>query len=236
MVPVLRPDPSLSDVPDPEDSLLALRASVGKEVAITLRRSVERGFLSDAPVEDQIDHALGFVYTTESIRGRPPASAADLGTGGGLPGLVMGACWPNCRTVLMDASQRRSEFLISEIETWAGSTDLAVVRGRVEELARDEQFRECFEVVTARSFASPSVTAECGAALLGVGGVMVVSEPPDDHSERRWSEEGLEELGLSRSARIRFAGRFGYQVLVKRRTTPDRYPRRVGIPAKRPLF
>ncbi len=232
-----RPGPPLTDGPERGDgSLVALRAQVGEEVAATLRRSVDLGFLGGVPVGAQIDHALGFVYATAMELGRPPASAADLGTGGGIPGLVMGVCWPSCRTVLMDASQRRTEFLSDELATWSGPTDLIVARGRVEELARDEQFREKFELVTARSFAPPSVTAECGAALLTVGGLMVVSEPPGDRVEGRWSDEGLSELGLTRSSRIRFAGRFGYQVLVKRRPTPDRYPRRVGIPAKRPLF
>jgi 16S rRNA (guanine527-N7)-methyltransferase len=240
--PELRPDLSLTDSPESadSDSLEDLRSRVGEEVALTLERSADRGFLSDAPVGAQIDHALGFVHAARLELGRPPVTAADLGTGGGIPGLVMGACWPDCRTVLMDASQRRTEFLSDELSTWSSRTDLTVIRGRVEELARDEQWRGYFEVVTARSFAPPPVTAECGAALLAVGGVMVVSEPPGDHTanqtENRWSDEGLEELGLNRSSRIRFAGRFGYQVLVKRRPTPERYPRRVGIPAKRPLF
>jgi hypothetical protein len=65
---------------------------------------------------------------------------------------------------------------------------------------------------------------------------MVVSEPPEDEVETRWPEAGLAVLGMSRGARTRLEGRFSYQVLVKSGETPDRYPRRVGIPAKRPLF
>jgi 16S rRNA (guanine527-N7)-methyltransferase len=103
-------------------------------------------------------------------------------------------------------------------------------------LARDDRFRQKFEVVTARSFGSPAVTVECGAPLLGVGGVMVVSEPPGDADERRWPEEGLAQVGLVRASRLRLDDRFGYQVLVKSGETPERYPRRVGVPSKRPLF
>jgi len=138
--------------------------------------------------------------------------------------------------VLMDGNQRRTEFLSSTVGGWSGAGTVEVVRGRVEELARDDQYRERFEAVTARSFGTPGVTVECGAPLVVVGGVMVVSEPPEESAEHRWSVEGLAQVGLTLGARARFDDRFGYQVLVKSAASPFRYPRRVGIPAKRPLF
>ena len=202
----------------------------------SLERAAELGFLGRMPVVEQIDHALGFVVAVESALGRPPATVADLGTGGGVPGLVLHPCWPESRVVLLDGNQRRTEFLTAQIDFSDALARVEVVRGRVEELARDDRFRRQFEVVTARSFGSPAVTVECGAPLLGAGGVMVVSEPPGPADERRWPEEGLAQVGLSRVSRVRLDGRFGYQVLVKSGETPDRYPRRVGIPTKRPLF
>jgi 16S rRNA (guanine527-N7)-methyltransferase len=111
-----------------------------------------------------------------------------------------------------------------------------VVRGRVEELAREDRFRQQFEMVTARSFGSPAVTVECGAPLLAEAGVMVVSEPPGEADEHRWPDDALALVGLSRASRVRLDDRFGYQILVKSGDTPHRYPRRVGIPSKRPLF
>jgi len=65
---------------------------------------------------------------------------------------------------------------------------------------------------------------------------MVVSEPPGEEDECRWPDDGLAQVGLIRSSRVRFDDRFGYQVLVKSGGTPERYPRRIGIPNKRPLF
>jgi 16S rRNA (guanine527-N7)-methyltransferase len=218
------------------ESLVALRARVSAAVVESLERSSNLGFLGRMPVAEQIDHALGFVVAAETALGRPPSSVADLGTGGGVPGLVLHPCWPECRVVLLDGNQRRIAFLTAQINSWGSSTRVEVVRGRAEELAREDRFRRQFEVVTARSFGSPAVTVECGAPLLGVGGVMVVSEPPGPADERRWPEEGLAQVGLSRASRVRLDDRFGYQVLVKTVATPDRYPRRVGIPSKRPLF
>jgi 16S rRNA (guanine527-N7)-methyltransferase len=136
---------------------------------------------------------------------------------------------------LLDANERRTAFLGGEVSTWAGGSQVTVIRGRAEEIGDQEKFRQTFGLVTARSFGGPAVTAECGAPLLRPGGILVVSEPPDEDGSR-WDPAGLETVGLSPSARLRFDDRFGYQVLVKSGDTPDRYPRRVGIPAKRPLF
>jgi 16S rRNA (guanine527-N7)-methyltransferase len=188
------------------------------------------------PVSDQIEHSLGFVSSAEAALGRQPTTAVDLGSGGGVPGLVLHSCWPDCQVLLVDGNQRRTEFLAEEIEGFASDSSVRVVRARVEELARDEAFRGRFEIVTARSFGPPAVTVECGAPLLTAGGMMIVSEPPADAEEQRWPVDGLALVGMARFARHRFDGRFGYEVLTKASVTPDRYPRRVGIPSKRPLF
>ena len=130
------------------------------------------------PIDEQIDHSLGFVAAVESVLGGAPGSAVDLGTGGGIPGAVLHSCWPSCRLVLMDGSLRRTEFLTNEVEGWQSPSLVEVARGRAEELARKEEYRGSFDLVTARSFGPPTVTAECGAPLLRTGGLMVVSEPP----------------------------------------------------------
>ena len=218
-----------------EASVELLRARVGVGIAEVLQRSASLGFLGGMPIGEQVDHSLGFVSATELVLGRRPTGVVDLGTGGGVPGLVLHSCWPECRVVLLDGNQRRTEFLSTEVEGW-GESSPQVVRGRAEELGRDDRYRGDFEAVTARSFGPPAVTAECGAPLLSLGGIVVVSEPPEELEVERWPKEKLSELGLVPETRIRFDGRFGYQVLRKTAPTPERYPRRVGIPAKRPLF
>ncbi len=90
-----------------------------------------------------------------------------------------------------------------------------------------------FDLVTSRSFAAPAVTAECAARFLVNGGLLIVSEPPDQRN--RWPEEGLSLVGLSPIG-LESAGGFGFQVIEKTRDTPDRYPRAVGRPGKTPLF
>lgn len=221
---------------DAEPSLANLRARVDGEVVDALGRSAALGFLGTMPVEDQIDHALGFVVTAEDALGRAPTTVMDLGTGGGLPGLVLHSCWRDSHLVLLDGNERRTDFLAAEVALWTRGHRVEVVRGRAEEVGRDERYRRQFELVTARSFGRPSVTAECGAPMVGAAGIMVVSEPPRQAIDDRWPEDALRQLGMTRGPRQRFDGRFGYQVLVRSGETPERYPRRVGVPAKRPLF
>jgi hypothetical protein len=78
--------------------------------------------------------------------------------------------------------------------------------------------------VVARLFAAPAVTAEIGAAFVAVGGVLVVSEPPGGRGER-WDTDVLGELGFAAARHERIAG-----------FVPERYPRRTGVPGKRPLW
>ena len=124
--------------------------------------------------------------------------------------------------------QRRLAGTVPEWSRWCEDS--------AEEAGRTGRLRGKFELVTSRSFGGPAVTAECGAPFVSIGGVMVVSEPPDGFEDSRWPVEGLAKVGLLAAARMRFDERFGYQILVKSDSTADRYPRRVGIPAKRPLF
>ncbi len=206
------------------------------EVGAALDRAAELGFVGPVELTEQIEHALGFVLAVELDFPSGPATALDLGSGGGLPGLVLGVCWPGCRLTLVDASQRRTEFLRRETTRIGGLDHVEVVRGRAEDLARDSALRERFEVVTARSFGPPAVTAECGSPFALRGGLMVVSDPPSVEEAERWPEEGLAQLELVNGGAFRVDERFGYRILRKIGSTADRFPRRSGVPAKRPLF
>jgi 16S rRNA (guanine527-N7)-methyltransferase len=133
--------------------------------------------------------------------------------------------------VLLDAMVRRTEFLRAACVRLGIAERVTVVCERAEAGARDPVLRGQFDVVTARSFGPPAVTAECGGGFARVGGYLVVSEPPDDR-EDRWSDPGLAELGLERvDARSR-----RFALLRRVRPLGDRYPRRVGVPTKRPLW
>ncbi len=198
-----------------------------------LEESRARGYLGPNSIEPHVAHAEGFARCWEDRTSAPPNSFLDLGSGGGLPGLVLLERWRQ-RSVFTDSMAKRANFLI-EVLAWEGAPSGGeVVIGRVEEVARIEELRGKFDLVTARSFGPPSVTAECGAGFLKVGGVLIVSEPPDDSVVDRWDVDGLTMLGLESLGRLRYGA--AYQLLVKTRDTPDLYPRGIGTPRKRPLF
>jgi 16S rRNA (guanine527-N7)-methyltransferase len=143
---------------------------------------------------------------------------------------VLAERWPNARWVFLDSNARRTAFL----ETAVGELDLAdrvrVVADRAERAARVDDYRGAFDLVVSRSFGPPAVTAECACGFLAVGGRLVVSEPPDD-AEERWPDGPLGDLGLADRGR-----RGAVRLLEQVTPAPERFPRRVGVPAKRPLW
>ena len=196
-----------------------------------LSEARDLGFLGPGPVEGHIEHAAGFVRAV----GEPaPARVVDLGSGGGIPGLALALAWPEAALCLVDSNERRALFLASAAARLGLERRVVVAHSRAEELGRDEVWRGWADVVVARSFGPPAVTAECGAPLLAVGGRLIVSEPPEGEGER-WPTEPLIRLGLVPVSRFEQAfSRF--QILRQEFPCPEAYPRRVGTPAKRPLF
>lgn len=201
-----------------------------------LEESRRLGFLGPGPVNPHVDHAMAF----SAVIDQPPARALDLGAGGGLPGLVLAAMvWPDTVWTFLDAQTRRTEFLGWAVERLDLVDRVTVVTGRAEEVGREAEHRAVHDLVVARSFGAPGVAAECAAPFLRPGGSFVVSEPPNDDAQVRWPAEGLAQLGFGPAAPRDVETAHGPVHLV---TIPwngpldERFPRRVGIPAKRPLF
>jgi 16S rRNA (guanine527-N7)-methyltransferase len=134
----------------------------------------------------------------------------------------------------MDAMAKRTTFL-REVLKWDGApSEIQVVTGRAEELARETSLKLNFNLVTARSFGPPAVTAECAARFLQVGGYLIVSEPPNSDG-KRWDSNGLAKLGLRTRELVHCEGS-GFQILEKVEETGPDFPRGNGIPARKPLF
>lgn len=186
------------------------------------------GFLGRDPVERHIEHAILWARSLD------PTPFLDLGSGGGIPGLVFALQWPTIPGTLLDGQLRRTAWLRTAISRLELSGRVTVLEGRAEDLAHTPDLREGFPLVAARSFGPPSTTAECASGLLAVGGILTVSEPPDSAPDR-WPAEALATLGLDSVRRVVHEGA-SFVILPKSSELPEGFPRRRNLPVRSPLW
>jgi 16S rRNA (guanine527-N7)-methyltransferase len=188
-----------------------------------------RHLLGSGTAKEHLAHSAAFAA---AVGARPEVQEPGRG-GAGLPGVPLLVQWPETTALLVDGSERRSTLLAQALIDLGLDGRAVAVAARAEELARTDE-REAYELVVARAFGSAPVLAECAAGLIEVGGRLVVSEAPESRGER-WQRAPLDRLGLEFVGVEQQDGR-GFAVLLKTASLDSRYPRRVGIPSKRPLW
>ena len=224
-----------SDLPNEERP-----TGASPEVLNALAQARAFGYLGPGPLQTHLDHSHGFgdaVLSVMRARGDVAEAgfggrAVDLGSGGGVPGLVLADRWRASAWLFVDSHQRRMGTLQDVLVRLAWTDRTEVVMERAEVVARRSDVRSSCDLVVARGFAAPGATAECAAGFLRQGGLLVVSEPPEGPD--RWSDSGLAALGMSRVAVA--ASKYHFFVAVQERLCPTSFPRAVGIPGKTPLF
>ena len=167
----------------------------------TLRQAQRFGFFGASPIEHAIEHAEEFVA---AIGGAAPGTRIiDIGSGGGLPGLVIADRIRDAEVTLLDRREKRTDFL-RQAASRLGFRHVRVIAGDATVHARAVEGGELapYDVVTARGFGPAQQTLRIGRRLIGVGGMIVISEPPDGD---RWDRQLLAELGLEsqRTGRVR---------------------------------
>jgi 16S rRNA (guanine527-N7)-methyltransferase len=192
-----------------------------------LADAVRLGLLSPDPSIPHRVHAEAFVHWLDG-----KGMVVDLGTGGGVPGLVIAWMAPARPVVCVEARARRAAFL--RAATARLGLDRVTVLAQAAESASG--LRECAAAVTARGFGPPGAVAECAVPFLAPHGQVVVSEPPSsaDDVERRWPADGLRLLGLAVEERV--AGPPAFAVLRRIGSPEVTLPRRVGLAHRSPLF
>lgn len=166
-------------------------------------------------------------------------SLLDVGSGGGFPGLPMKIAAPELRLTLLEATTRKAAFLSSTIAELR-LADAAVICERAETAAHDPSQRESYEVVTARAVAALPALVELTLPFLKIGGYLAAMKGSEAESEVALAGRALELCGGRVVETVALRGRGApvpTLVLVEKvASTPDAYPRRPGIPTKRPLL
>jgi 16S rRNA (guanine527-N7)-methyltransferase len=222
---------------------------MGASLDEVLRDAQHRGFLGTGAPADFVRHAVGYLDGLHEVVGR--GAGADLGYGGGIPGLVLACELPTTTWHLIERGRARADWLTRSVGR-LGLGDRVTVHHEAAEVTGRGPLRGRCAFVVARRFAAPAVAAECAAPLLQVGGRAVFSDlgpsaplsgglgpsgplsgQPRDPG--RWDEEALTTLGL-RLVRSWQGEEGTYSVLEQQSPCPQRFPRSPGVPARRPLF
>ncbi|HEY8489964.1 MAG TPA: 16S rRNA (guanine(527)-N(7))-methyltransferase RsmG [Dehalococcoidia bacterium] len=168
-----------------------------------------------------------------------PARFLDVGAGAGFPGLPIRLADAAVRLVLLEATAKKAAFL-SHLTTRLGLGEVAVLAERAETAARDPAHRESYDIVLARAVAPLPALLELTLPFLRTGGVLAAPKGSGAAQEVAASARALRELGgrlrLSEPLPVPDGGPQPVLVLVEKvAPTPERYPRRPGVPTKRPL-
>ena len=206
-----------------------------------LVKETSRSFNLTAVLDDEEaaeKHYRDCLAARDFLRGLPEqALTLDLGSGAGFPGLVLAAVFPDRRFFLLDATAKKCDFLVDAAAS-LGLANVEVVSGRAEELARGP-LRESFALVTARAVAALRELVELALPLLEVGGALLALKGAGWAEEVAEAQHALAELSGevkdSHEYTLSAGDRRCLLQVTKTGPTPDKYPRRPGMPHKRPL-
>lgn len=170
--------------------------------------------------------------------GAAPDTLVDLGSGAGFPGLPLKLLRPDLALTMVDSVGKKTAFL-QRLAARLDLQDVRVITGRAEELGRDRRERERYALVTARAVADLRVLVEYGLPLLRLGGRMLAPKGAAAHDEAAAAASAIEQLGgeLLAVEPITLPGvePRALVVIAKVAPTDPRFPRAVGVPARKPL-
>lgn len=179
--------------------------------------------------------SLSFVVPLHEID-----SLADVGSGAGFPSIPLKILFPHINVTIIDSLQKRIGFLTSLTKS-LGLQDVRCVHGRAEDVGRDREHREMYDLVTARAVARLNVLAEFCMPLVKVGGIFAAMKGADPQEELNEAQYAIRQLGgeyrEEHSLELPGDGSKRHIIIIdKRKNTPKAYPRKAGTPLKTPLL
>jgi len=168
-----------------------------------------------------------------------PWLVLDVGAGAGFPGMPLKIVCPEIKLTLLESTRKKVEFLLHVIDH-LGLKDVECVWDRAEAVGQNPHYRERYDIVTARAVAEMRVLSEYCLPFCRVGGRFIAAKGPEAESEVQSALGAIEKLGgaVRELREVKAPWQRETRILVvidKVAPTPAAYPRRPGIPAKRPL-
>ena len=193
--------------------------------------------------EVQIKHfldSLTVVLALKQPTGGGRFRLMDVGTGAGVPGIPLKILLPDIRLALLDATAKKAAFL-HHIKDKLGLDDVEIVVGRAEEVAHETKYREQFELVLSRAVADLPALVELTLPFCAIGGSFIAQKKGAVDLEVSQAARAISILGgnlreLKKIDLAEFTDERWLVVVEKIGLTPEKYPRRPGMPAKRPLL
>jgi 16S rRNA (guanine527-N7)-methyltransferase len=191
------------------------------------------------PEKIRVKHFLDSLTCFQVMQNTPMERVVDVGTGGGFPGLPLKIVYPTMHLTLVDSVGKKLDFC-RHLAGVLALENVDFVQRRAETLGQDPNLRETYDWALARAVAVLPVLAEYLLPLVRVGGKMLAMKGESGPAEAHGAENALRMLGghLRRLVKITLPGVADERYLIvvdKVAATPQKYPRRTGIPSKRPL-
>jgi 16S rRNA (guanine527-N7)-methyltransferase len=192
------------------------------------------------PAEIEVKHFIDSLTCLLALNVSGPYKIIDIGTGAGFPGIPIKIVKPSVSLTLLESTQKKAEFCINLVKK-LHLVDVTVLTGRAEEIAHLNIYRENFNVAIARAVATLPTLMEYLLPFLEMGGTAIAMKGKNIQDELHSGKSALKILGGKYDQVVKFnlplTNEERNLVMIKKEgTTPEKYPRRSGIPAHKPLL
>ena len=184
-------------------------------------------------------HFLDSLSCLLVMRDNPPGRLVDIGTGAGFPGIPLKILLPNMHLTLVESVGKKADFCKRVVEA-LNLDRVEVLTCRAEEMGQEHNHRERYDWAVARAVAAMPVLAEFLLPLVKIGGSILAQKGESGPAEAHAADKAIRLLGgqLRTVQKLNLPGVVEDRYLVvvdKKAATPPGYPRRVGLPAKKPI-